>query len=101
MNLIISGLKLSVFHKNNREIFLVKLLKYVANQASYDPPIKSYEVCQKQKKSTAGKMAMRSMNVHFPMSLSYDCNDPGAYTITVSRRSKEFYRLGATLGSQY
>lgn len=88
MNQIISELKLSGLHKSNREISLVRLLKYIANQASYNPPIKSYKVCQKQrkkKKSTAGKMAMRLMNIHFPMSLSYDRNNPGAYTITVSR----------------
>lgn len=90
MNQIISELKLSGLHKSNREISLVRLLKYVANQASYNPPIKSYKVCQKQRKkkkkeSTAGKMAMRLMNIHFPMSLSYDRNNPGAYIITVSR----------------
>lgn len=69
MNLIIMELKLSVVHENNREIFLVRLVKYFVSQASYIPPIKSYEVCQEQKKGTAGKMAMKLMNVHFPISV--------------------------------
>lgn len=68
MNPIIMVLKLSVLSENNRQIFLVRLGKYFVSQASYNPT-KSYEVCQGQKKGTAGKMSIRLMNVHFPVSV--------------------------------
>lgn len=49
MNLIIMGLKLSMLHENNREIFLVRLVKYFVGQASHNPPIESYEACHSWK----------------------------------------------------
>lgn len=65
MNLIIIGLKLSMLHENNREIFLVRPVKYFVSQASYDPHIKSYGKYSRNKKVTVGETAVRLTNAHF------------------------------------
>lgn len=52
-------------------ILLLKAMKYARSKKNKTKHI-----------HTAGRIAMRLMNVHFPVSLCYDCNDPGAYAIS-------------------
>ena len=68
MNLIIIGLKLSMPHENNREIFLVRPVKYVVSQASYNPPIKSYEEVFQEQKSHSWKNSSEINEYSLPIS---------------------------------
>lgn len=84
-------------HENNREIFLVRPIKYFISQASYNLPIRSYEEIFQEQKSHSWKNVLRLMIAHFPV----------LWTIfmptlaQINMESKEFQRLGVTLGSLY
>lgn len=82
MNLVIIGLKPSVIHENNRNMFVVIFV----GQASYDSPINVMKYAQN---------SWKDGNEINECSLFYlfvcECNNSHAYAITVSRRETGYH----------